>query len=123
MRHKLFLTSALTGLVALGAGATIAWAATGRSAPATTPAKASWTMHNPAQMREHMQAVHPSLSKAEIDRLVAECQQYAGSMMDGSGMTGGQNMMGGSGHAGHHRSGTPGSGTRPGGMMSGGMMG
>ncbi len=115
MKRRLLIVGTLGAVALLGAGATIAWAATGGSGTPKKPGKASTSwMHSAAQMRQHMQAVHPSLSKTQIDELVAECQAAGTSMMDDGGMMGDAGMMGG--HGSHHAG-------SAGGAMHGGMMG
>lgn len=117
MRSKVFFISALAVFgVAFGLATGIGVAATDSSHPASTSKAATATMHNGKDMRAHMQAMHPSLSKSQIDQLVADCQKNRGSMMmDGGDMMGSANMTGG--HASHHSS------TSSSGMMNGGMMG
>lgn len=115
MRGKLFLVSAIAGLGVFGLGTAIGWAATNGSHPATTSGKAVvGSMHSAKDMRAHMQAMHTSLTKVQLDQLVADCQKAIanGSMPDDMM---GSNMMGG--HAAHH------SGTGANGMMGSGMMG
>ncbi len=121
MRSKMFLISAVVAggaVFGLATGIGISVAATDSSHQASTSRAAVAKMHNAADMRAHMQAMHPSLTKSQVNQLVADCQKNGG-MMDGSDMMGGGSMMGG--HAADH-SGMPSSGTK-GGMMNGGMMG
>jgi hypothetical protein len=121
MTGKIILISGIAAIAVFGAGTAIGWSATNDLHPATTPKTQTMSMHSAKDMRAHMQAMHPSLNKSQIDQLVADCQKNGGSSMMGNPMMHGTNMMGGTkatgGHASHH-SGNPSSG-----MMSGGMMG
>jgi hypothetical protein len=115
MKSKMILVSGIAALGVFGAGTAIGWSATNGSHPATTSKTKPTPMHSVADMRTHMQAMHPSLSKSQIDQLVADCQKaLANGSMPGD-MMGGGGMMGN--HAAHH------SRTTTGGMMGRGMMG
>jgi hypothetical protein len=117
MKTKVFLASAIAAIGLLGAGTTIGWSATIGSHHATTTKVQTMAMHSVNDMRAHMRAMHPSLSKSQLDRLVADCQKNGGSsmmddsMMSGSNMMGGASMMGGTktavGHASHHTDSSP----------------
>ena len=118
MRNKMFLISVVVAggaVFGLATGIGISVAATDSSHPASTSKAAVAKIHNATEMRAHMQAMHPSLTKTQLDQLVADCQKN-GDMMNGNNMMNGTSMMGG--HSSHH-SGTSSSGT----MTSGGMMG
>ena len=121
MRSKVFFISALAVFgVAFGLATGIGVAATDSSHPASTSKAATATTHSGKDMRAHVQAMHSSLSKTQIDQLVADCQKNRGSMMmDGADMMASTNMTGG--HASHHSS--KHSSGMSGGMMSGQMMG
>ena len=120
MKTKVFLISGIAAIGLLGAGTAIGWSATNGSHHSMNAKAQTMPMHSAKDMRAHMQTMHPSLSKSQIDQLIADCQKNAADLMNGAEMMDGTNMMGD--HASHH-SRKPLSGTTSGSMMGGGGMG
>ena len=120
MKHKLVIAIAV-GVVVLGVGSTVAWAAThgsfsGHMGPGHMQQAGNGHMMgqvSQADMRKYMARIHPGFDAATLDKLAEQCTKAmkdVSSMHGPNGMGDWDDMMGGS------------SGT---GMMggSGGMMG